>query len=107
MGRSRAVARSRIFKPFWHMLLWPDSRAALRESPVLDVNFSRESQFPSNILHHHQTRDAHVQHMFGTPARSWGVEREAWSVGHGACGVSPACAPDRARYGRPAPNADS
>ncbi len=43
----RTVARSRTFKPFWHMLLWPDSRAALRESSGLDVNSSRQSHFPA------------------------------------------------------------
>ena len=26
LGPCRTIARSRIFKPFWHMLLWPDSR---------------------------------------------------------------------------------
>jgi len=31
LGPCRTIARSRIFKPFWHMLLWPDSRAALRK----------------------------------------------------------------------------
>ena len=43
----RTVTRSRTFKPFWHMLLWPDSRAALRESSGLDVNSSRQSHFPA------------------------------------------------------------
>src|SRR5271165_2172489 len=38
LGPCPTIARSRIFKPFWHMLLWPDSRAALRvcsKSPML------------------------------------------------------------------------
>ena len=43
----RTVTRSRTFKPFWHMLLWPDSRTALRESSGLDVNSSRQSHFPA------------------------------------------------------------
>jgi len=34
----RSIARSRTFKPLWHTLLWPDSRAALRGRPVLNVN---------------------------------------------------------------------
>src|SRR5271165_3036130 len=42
---ARFIARSRVFMPFWHMLLWPESRAALKASSVLDVNFSRQSHF--------------------------------------------------------------
>ena len=66
----RTAARSRTSKPFWHMLLWPDSRAALRASSVLDVSCSRQSQFPPDVLHHHETRDPHFQHMLGTSTRS-------------------------------------
>ena len=38
MGRSRTAARGRNSKPFWHILLWPDSRTAPRASSVLEVN---------------------------------------------------------------------
>src|SRR5271166_6942430 len=69
LGRSRTVARSRTFKPLWHMLLWPDLRAAPRERSVLDVNSSRQSQFPPNVVHPHEPRDPHVQRMFGTSTR--------------------------------------
>src|SRR5208337_3683595 len=36
---------------------------------------------PPDVLHHHQTGDPHVQHMFGTPARSdfrRGCGRASW-----------------------------
>ena len=66
----KTKARSRTFKPYWHMLLWPNSRAALRESSVLDINCSRRSQFPPDVLHHQETRDPHVQHMLATSTRS-------------------------------------
>jgi len=39
LGPCRTVALSRISKPFWHMLLWPDSRAARSESRGLIVNY--------------------------------------------------------------------
>src|SRR5271157_94052 len=42
---------------------------------------SWQSQFPLDVLHHHETRDPHVQHMLGTSTRSGfrrGCGRASW-----------------------------
>jgi len=70
LGRSPDFAGSRILEPFWHTLLWPDSRAAPRESSAWTYISRRQPQFPPDVLHHHETTDAHVQHVLGISTRS-------------------------------------
>ena len=77
------VTRSRTFKPFWHMLLWPDSRAGsegkFRPGRKLYVG---NHISPPDVLHHHETGDPHVQHMSSVLSRDLvSVEVAAEQVG--------------------------
>ena len=113
----RTVACRRTFKSFWHKLLWPDSRGSegkLGPARILLIgnHISPPRRFrPSRNKRSSCPAQVRYFHAIWFPSRlrpaSWRPPREAWSVEREAWSVSPVRAPERARYGKPTPNAEN